>query len=1241
MGLPVVSGGAASTDFGAIDLPAPRAARPPAPAPTGGFGSVGDFGSLDLGTDDGEGGAVDLPATRDAAPDPYGGVDLPAVRAMPSGVPSVFGGGGRTTAPNPGLPMPAGPAAGLPMPAGRPGGIGDAGLPMPARGAHQGPTMAGVGAGLPAIAGGHAGLPASMGGGAGLPAVAGGHAGLPVPSGHGAGLPAAGGGGAGLPAFGGGAGLPAAGGFGAGLPAAGGFGAGLPAAGGFGAGLPAAGGFGAGLPAAGGFGAGLPAAGGAGLPTTGGPGLPAAGGGGLPAVGGAGLPIVNAAGLPVGAGPGLPSMSSAGLPVVGAAGLPATGGQGLPLAAQAQGFPERKLSGVMPAGIGLDMPSAGGEAQFGEFDPHAGGVNVGSVDLGQLGGGGPGANVGGEMDLDAPGGAPKGTGALFRKERKADTGEDDFAEAPRRSGLKYVAVGMAGFTLVGALMTFNPAWGPFGSHLISDKINASAYDEAVVALRASTVSALDEDTLVAATTAAEKARGELRERERHKDTAAYTAFVINMRSLRFGRDGGMETTAKALLEALPKENESVPLLLAMASSDALDGELARARQTVANIQAKEPEDVDAAVLAGEIELKSKDPAAAVAAFSKATNLHKSARTLYGLARAQLAAGKRAEAEATARGALESSPSHVGARILIATIAATSATREAEALKLLTEVTAEDGPLKPLASSPELVEAFVQLGRVQTSASKITQAQEAFAGALRLDPQSVAALVGSGELYYRSARFSEAEARFESALKADADSLDAKIGTAKTWIALERTKEAKDHLTKLLAAYPKEPMVHYWGGRVNELLGQRKDAESDFRKAIENAKTPEQGVPSYVALAALLASTNRAGEAATLLQDASKNYPGSAELAKARGEVALRSGKLEEALGQFEAALKKAPDDLSTRFFIAQTLMKMRKFDQAVAVLDAIQKIDPEYPGLSLERGLYFEETGQSEEALRMYEAALKKAPNDVDLKLRIASTQVAAGAAKQAEPLLKEVIRERGNSAEANHFLGRSMLLSGSNLNEAMRHLRRAVELDANRAEYHLYVGWAANEAGQPELAEASLEKALELDATLGDAYWQRGVLNQKLGRVEKALKDLETALEKRPSRYEAHATMALCFEAQNNMSKAEASWRKAIAGNDRIAEFHYKLGELLERNGNKKDAMLELDKAVELGSSKEPRPAWLFRAYRLLGEGLEATNAEKSLGFYQEYLRLAPKDDAYRTDVEGSVEALRKKLNR
>ena len=153
-----------------------------------------------------------------------------------------------------------------------------------------------------------------------------------------------------------------------------------------------------------------------------------------------------------------------------------------------------------------------------------------------------------------------------------------------------------------------------------------------------------------------------------------------MKSLRFGRDGGPETTANALLESAPREKETLSLLLAMSASDALDGELARAKQSVEKAQALAPEDVDAAVLAGEIELKSKDYGAAIAAFTKATNLHKSARTLFGLARAQFASGKPAEAEATARGALTLSKGHVGARVMIATIAAGTPSREGEALK---------------------------------------------------------------------------------------------------------------------------------------------------------------------------------------------------------------------------------------------------------------------------------------------------------------------------------------------------------------------------------------------------------------------------------------------------------------------------------------------------------------------------------------------------------------------------------
>ena len=71
----------------------------------------------------------------------------------------------------------------------------------------------------------------------------------------------------------------------------------------------------------------------------------------------------------------------------------------------------------------------------------------------------------------------------------------------------------------------------------------------------------------------------------------------------------------------------------------------------------------------------------------------------------------------------------------------------------------------------------------------------------------------------------------------------------------------------------------------------------------------------------------------------------------------------------------------------------------------------------------------------------------------------------------------------------------------------------------------------------------LELDHELGDAYWQRGLLLQKQGATQDALRDLQTALEKRPSRFEAYASIALCDQDLQRWPEAERAWRLAIAG--------------------------------------------------------------------------------------------------
>jgi tetratricopeptide (TPR) repeat protein len=168
-----------------------------------------------------------------------------------------------------------------------------------------------------------------------------------------------------------------------------------------------------------------------------------------------------------------------------------------------------------------------------------------------------------------------------------------------------------------------------------------------------------------------------------------------------------------------------------------------------------------------------------------------------------------------------------------------------------------------------------------------------------------------------------------------------------------------------------------------------------------------------------------------------------------------------------------------------------------------------------------------------------------------------------------------------------------------------------------------------------ALKRALELDRDLGDAYWQRGVLLQKQGQTIDALADLKTALEKSPSRYEAFATMALCYQDQSNWPEAEASWRKAIAANDGIAEWHYRLGKILYAHGNRPAAGVELDKALTASESSETKPPWLFDAHFLLAESIRGVDRPKAITHYQRFLELAPTDNAYRPDAERALQSL------
>jgi tetratricopeptide (TPR) repeat protein len=554
--------------------------------------------------------------------------------------------------------------------------------------------------------------------------------------------------------------------------------------------------------------------------------------------------------------------------------------------------------------------------------------------------------------------------------------------------------------------------------------------------------------------------------------------------------------------------------------------------------------------------------------------------------------------------------------------------EAQAIQLLEVVL----KARAYASPTEVVRLETLLGDIHLERSRISHAESAFGEALKLDPKAAEALRGLGDAMYRAGRYSEALARFEAGTKANPDDLNAKVGVAKTLLGLERLQDAKAMLDKLRASYPQSMEVAYWYGRMADALGLRDQAEEAFRRAIEVGGRNQRTVEAYIALGLLYNQRGLSDLAQQTLALARSKLGETPSVHKALGELAITQGRHTDAIQELRAALKLDPGDIGARYRLGVALRRNREFEAAAEAFDQVGEVDRDYPGLSLERGLLYESSGRSEEALKAYEAALAKAPDDLDLMLRVGCSKVAAGRPDQAEELLRKVLTQRGNSAETNHCYGRALLLRGRDVMQALKRLEQAVELAPNRAEYHLYMGWAALEAGRIAEAEKALKRALELDQGLGDAYWQRGVLRYRQGAVQDAVVDLKRALELNPSRYEAHAALADSYYDLGKEAESLAEWEKAVTADPDNATWLFRYGRLLAANHKDEQALTQLKMAIELAEKSPPLPRWIWEAHLLLARALD-THPE-AVKHWRAFLGTGPLDSPYRSEA---IQALRR----
>ncbi len=97
-----------------------------------------------------------------------------------------------------------------------------------------------------------------------------------------------------------------------------------------------------------------------------------------------------------------------------------------------------------------------------------------------------------------------------------------------------------------------------------------------------------------------------------------------------------------------------------------------------------------------------------------------------------------------------------------------------------------------------------------------------------------------------------------------------------------------------------------------------------------------------------------------------------------GNALARKGQTDEAIHQYQEALRLKPDDAEAHNNLGIALAKKGQSDEAIRQYQEALRLRPDYADARCNLGAALEEIGQMDEAIRQYQEALRLKPDDAD-----------------------------------------------------------------------------------------------------------------------------------------------------------------------------------------------------------------------------------------------------------------------
>jgi tetratricopeptide (TPR) repeat protein len=379
----------------------------------------------------------------------------------------------------------------------------------------------------------------------------------------------------------------------------------------------------------------------------------------------------------------------------------------------------------------------------------------------------------------------------------------------------------------------------------------------------------------------------------------------------------------------------------------------------------------------------------------------------------------------------------------------------------------------LHDQPELATVHFLLGQAYLLTGESNLAKESFEHAVSLYPGQVDARRSLAALDSQSGRHQQARARLDDLLKQrpnDVAALDMLMMldlVTKNWIEAEHT------LNRLRALLKDSAVVFMAEGRLREAQQQFDKASAAYERAMALAPNDPDTLLSLVKLDI---AQGHADRAKTRLDAVLAMRPDHLFGHGLLGEVLALSGHAQEADIQFQEASRINPKWLAPWLAWGGLWLSQKQSDQAVQVIQAGLKANPDSEELHMLLASAYFGQGQIDHAIAAYDGALRLNPRNVLAANNLAVLLVDYKGDPQN--LQKAFALSRDFEKEAPHplfldTLGWVRFKMGQH-EDALRLMKDAVAKSPETPTLNFHLGMAFYQSGKKAEARAYLSKALK-----------------------------------------------------------------------------------------------------------------------------------------------------------------------